>query len=104
MIQIIIALITAGATIINTFISKNTSKKVETIQELKKDIKKDLDSVKYENDKTYLTDFLSELEAGTPKSPIQIKRAYEIYEEYTKLHGNSYVHNKWEELVKKGVL
>lgn len=104
MVQIIIALITAGATIINTFISKNTSKKVETIQELKKDIKKDLDSVKYENDKTYLTDFLSELEAGTPKSPIQIKRAYEIYEEYTKLNGNSYVHNKWEELVKKGVL
>lgn len=104
MVQIIIALITAGATIINTFISKNTSKKVETMQELKKDIKKDLDSVKYENDKTYLTDFLSELEAGTPKSPIQIKRAYEIYEEYTKLNGNSYVHNKWEELVKKGVL
>lgn len=104
MVQIIIALITAGATIINTFISKNTSKKVETIQELKKDIKKDLDSVKYENDKTYLTDFLSEVEVGQPKTEIQKKRAYEIYEEYTKLNGNSYVHNKWEELVKKGVL
>lgn len=104
MVQIIIALITAGATIINTFISKSTSKKVETIQELKKDIKKDLNSVKYENDKTYLTDFLSEVEAGQPKTEIQKKRAYEIYEEYTKLNGNSYVHNKWEELVKKGVL
>ena len=104
MVQIIIAVITAGATIINTIISKNTSKKVETIEELKKDIKRNLDSVKYENDKTYLTDFLSELEAGIQKSPIQIKRAYEIYEEYTKLHGNSYVHSKWEELVKKGVL
>ncbi len=104
MVQIIIAIITAGATIINTFISKNTSKKIETIQELKQEIKKDLDSVKYENDKTYLTDFLSELENGIQKSPIQIKRAYEIYEEYTKLNGNSYVHNKWEELVKKGVL
>lgn len=104
MVQIIIALITAGATIINTFISKNTSKKVETIQELKRDIKKDLDSVKYENDKTYLTDFLSEVEVGQPKTEIQKKRAYEIYEEYTKLNGNSYVHNKWEELVKKGVL
>lgn len=104
MVQIIIALITAGATIINTFISKNTSKKVETIQELKRDIKKDLDSVKYENDKTYLTDFLSEVEAKQPKTEIQKRRAYEIYEEYTKLNGNSYVHNKWEELVKKGVL
>ena len=102
--QIIIALITAGATIINTFISKNTSKKVETIQELKRDIKKDLDSVKYENDKTYLTDFLSEVEAKQPKTEIQKRRAYEIYEEYTKLNGNSYIHNKWEELVKKGVL
>lgn len=104
MVQIIIALITAGATIINTFISKNTSKKVETIQELKRDIKKDLDSVKYENDKTYLTDFLSEVEAKQPKTEIQKRRAYEIYEEYTKLNGNSYLHNKWEELVKKGVL
>lgn len=104
MVQIIIALITAGATIINTFISKGTSKKVETIQELKKDIKKDLNSVKYENDKTYLTDFLSEVEAKQSKTEIQKRRAYEIYEEYTKLNGNSYVHNKWEELVKKGVL
>ena len=104
MVQIIIALITAGATIINTFISKSTSQKVETIQELKRDIKKDLNSVKYENDKTYLTDFLSEVEGGQLKTEIQKKRAYEIYEEYTKLHGNSYVHNKWEELVKKGVL
>ena len=104
MVQIIIAVITAVATIINTIISKNTSKKVETIEELKKDIKKDLDSVKYENDKTYLTDFLSEVEAGTQKSQIQIKRAYEVYEEYTKLNGNSYVHDKWQELVKEGVL
>lgn len=104
MVQIIIAAITAGATIINTIISKNTSKKVETIEELKKDIKRNLDSVKYENDKTYLTDFLSELEAGIQKSPIQIKRAYEVYEEYTKLNGNSYVHDKWQELVKEGVL
>ena len=71
---------------------------------MKKDIKKDLNSVKYENDKTYLTDFLSEVEAKQPKTEIQKRRAYEIYEEYTKLNGNSYVHNKWEELVKKGVL
>lgn len=100
MVQIIIAVITAGATIINTIINKNTSKKVASIEELKKNI----DSVKYENDKTYLTDFLSEVEAGQAKTEIQKQRAYEIYEEYTKLNGNSYVHSKWEELVKKGVL
>ncbi len=49
-----------------------------------------------EHDKTYLTDFLSDIENKQPKSDIQIKRAYEIYEEYTNLKGNSYVHSKWE--------
>jgi len=67
---------------------------------LKKEIKED----KREKDKTYLTDFLSDLENGQTKSDIQIKRAYEVYEEYSDLHGNSYVHDKWEELVKEGVL
>lgn len=57
-----------------------------------------------EHDKTYLTDFLSDIENKQSKSDIQIKRAYEIYEEYTNLKGNSYVHSKWEELEKKGAL
>ena len=104
MVEIIITVITAGATIINTIISKITNKKVEKIEEIKQELIKDLNSVKYENDKTYLTDFLSELELGNKKSPIQIKRAYEVYEEYTDLNGNSYVHDKWQELVSKGKL
>lgn len=102
--EVVIALIGAGASIITAIISKNTSRKVETIQDIKQELIKDLNSVKYENDKTYLTDFLSELEAGNKKSPIQIKRAYEVYEEYTKLNGNSYIHDKWEELVSNGKL
>ena len=32
------------------------------------------------------------------------KRAYEIYEEYTKNDGNSYIHDKWEEVKNKGLL
>lgn len=104
MIEIIITIITAVATIINTIISKMTSKKIETIQDIKEEFKKDLNLVRYENDKTTLTNFLSEIELGEKKSQIQIRRAYEVYEEYTKLNGNSYVHDKWEELVKKGKL
>lgn len=104
LIEIIVTFITAGATIINTVISKRTSKKIETIQDIKEEFKKELNLVKYENDKTNLTNFLSEVEAGTKKSPIQIRRAYEVYEEYTKLNGNSYIHDKWEELVREGKL
>lgn len=104
MVEIIIALIGAGASILTAFMSKNTNKKVETIQDIKQDFCKEINAVKYENDKTYLTDFLSEIESGNKKSPIQIKRAYEVYEEYTKLNGNSYIHDKWEELVSNGKL
>ncbi len=93
MIQIILAFIAIIPSVATLIVNCYQNKKIDKI-----------DKVRLESDKTYLIDFLSELEAGIQKSPIQIKRAYEIYEEYTKLRGNSYVHNKWEELVKKGVL
>lgn len=92
-------------------ISNQTNKKIETLESIKAEFKKELEAVKKEmkenqkeHDKTYLTDFLSDIENKQPKSDIQIKRAYEIYEEYTNLKGNSYVHSKWEELEKKGAL
>ena len=55
-------------------------------------------------DKTYLINFLSDLENGIKKTEIQIKHAYEIYERYTKNGGNSYVHDKWDECKNKGLL
>jgi ABC-type siderophore export system fused ATPase/permease subunit len=115
MVDIIIAIITAVATITNTVISKMTSKKVETIQDIKEDFKKEIQTIQkqhkeeidkhiLEADKTYLTNFLSEIENGVKKSEIQIRRAYEVYEEYKSKNGNSYVHDKWEELVGNGKL
>ena len=115
MVEIIITLITATATVINTIISKKTNKKVETIQEIKNEFKKDIEAIQeqhrlemdkhiLEADKTYLTNFLSEVENGDAKTEIQIKRAYEVYEEYKSKHGNSYVHDKWQELVSNGKL
>lgn len=93
MIQIIVAFISIIPSVATLIVNCYQNKKIGKI-----------DKVRLESDKTYLTDFLSEVEGGQLKTEIQKKRAYEIYEEYTKLHGNSYVHNKWEELVKKGVL
>lgn len=97
--------------IINTIISKRTNKKVDSISDLKKDIadmreesKRDMVEHTLDADKTYLINFLSELENGTEKTDVQIKRAYEIYERYSKNGGNSYVHDKWEECKRKGLL
>lgn len=98
-------------TIINTIISKKTNKKVDNIENLNKKIdkmreesKKDMIEHTLDADKTYLINFLSELENGLKKTDVQIKRAYEIYERYSKNGGNSYVHDKWEESKKKGLL
>ena len=77
---------------------------MKKIEDIKSEFEEKLNVVKREHDKTYLTDFLSDVERGQTKTKLQIKRAYEIYEEYTKLNGNSYVHDKWEELVKEGIL
>lgn len=108
---VIVALITVAGTIINTVISKRTNKKVNSISDLKKEMtvmreesKKEMKEHLLESDKTYLINFLSELENGIIKTDIQIKRAYEIYERYTKNGGNSYVHDKWEECKLKGLL
>ena len=57
-----------------------------------------------DNDKTYLTDFISDIEAGEPKAEIQIMRAKEIKQDYNRRGGDSYVDDKWEELKNKGLL
>ena len=92
-ITIVVALINAIGMIVNTIISKKTNKKVDNLQEHILDA-----------DKTYLINFLSEIEMNVEKTDIQIKRAYEIYERYTKNGGNSYVHDKWEDLKKKELI
>lgn len=97
--------------IINTIISKKTNKKVDNIENLNKKIdkmreesKKDMIEHTLDADKTYLINFLSDLENSIKKTDVQIKRTYEIYERYCKNGGNSYVHDKWEECKRKGLL
>ena len=71
---------------------------------MREESKKDMIEHTLDADKTYLINFLSDLENGIKKTDGQIKRAYEIYERYCKNGGNSYVHDKWEEVKAKGLL
>ena len=71
---------------------------------MRNESKKDMLEHTIDADKTYLINFLSDLENGVPKTEVQIKRTYEIYERYVNNGGNSYVHDKWEEVKKKGLL
>ena len=108
---IIVAFITVAGTIANTLLTNKTNKKVDKIEDMNKKIdkmreesKKDMLEHTIDADKTYLINFLSDLENGIQKTDMQIKREYEIYKRYTKNGGNSYVHDKWEECKNKNLL
>ena len=83
---------------------KNVTNLKQEVEQYRKDTKKDMAKHILEYDKTYLTDFLSDLENGVVKTEIQKKRAYEVYEEYSENGGNSYIHDKWEECKSKNLL
>lgn len=105
MSAVLVAIISAVGVILNTIISKRQDKKLEKIETIKSEFKTALNDLKRENSKTYLTDFITDLENGEAKSEIQIQRACEIYNEYTgELNGNSYIHKRWTNLEKKGML
>lgn len=51
--------------------------------------------------KNYLVRFLADVENGEKLDNVEIERAYEVYDHYTKdLKGNSYIHDKWERLMR----
>lgn len=51
--------------------------------------------------KNYLVRFLADVENEEKLDNVEIERAYEVYDHYTHdLHGNSYIHDKWERLMK----
>lgn len=90
---IIIALIAGVPSSISAISSLLTNKKVKKI-----------DDLKYDADKTYLTDFISDVENGITKSDIQKQMAHEKYDEYVKFGGNSYVHEHWDNLRNKELI
>lgn len=92
---------------IATFISKTrkAGKNVidEKFQTALNPLEKKIDKIDENQCRNFLVDFLADIEKGQIKDEVQIKRAYEVYEHYTNdLHKNSYIHDKWEKLMKIG--
>lgn len=64
-------------------------------------INKKIDKIDENQCRNFLVDFLADVDKGIEKDEVQTKRAYEVYEHYTEdLHKNSYIHDKWERLMK----
>jgi hypothetical protein len=52
--------------------------------------------------KSYLVRYLADVERGIAVDVCETERAYEVMDIYTnKLHQNSYIHKRWEEVMEK---
>lgn len=65
---------------------------------------KEIDSVKFDNCKNYVVEFLSKVEEGRKITNDELLRFYENYELYTSMGGNSYVHAWVDRLKDEGKL
>lgn len=86
----IITIVTAITVVINKILKK-----------MFKPINEKIDRLDIGQARNYLVDFLADIENGEHKDECQIERAYELYDHYTNdLKGNSYIHSKWEKVMK----
>ena len=95
-------LIMAGFTFSKSFIAKilkPIDQKIDHIQEISS---KSRDNIELELIKMTLVNYISDVEHGIEKSQIQRQNAYELYDRYKTLGGNSYIHDRWDNLQKEG--
>lgn len=64
-------------------------------------INRKIDKLDINQCKNFLVTFLKSVEKGEEMDEVEIQRAHEVYDHYIKdLKGNSYIHDKWERLMK----
>ena len=92
---ILIGSLTGAITTIIVAVGKVVKKAVQPIYEK-------ISIVDMSQCKNFLVTFLEAVSNGENISETYKQRAYEAYEHYSKdLNGNSYIHDRWEKLMKK---
>lgn len=97
----LVTAITAICAFCKKIINKGFEPIYKKIDEQKEEINHRLDKLDINQCRNFLVNFLSDIEKGEEVNEIRVKRAYEVYDHYCELGGNSYIHDKWEKLMKK---
>jgi hypothetical protein len=93
------SLITAILVIGGFFVS--IYRMVRTVEKMKEKIDERLEEIDASACKNFLVRFLKDVEQGNEVDEVETQRAHEVYEHYIKdLHKNSYIHSKWNKLMK----
>lgn len=97
-----------GLTYLYTLTNKSATKWLKTclkpIEDKLEHIEKKTDDIDMSASKNFLVRFLADVEQGNTIDEIEKERFYETYEHYSKLGGNSYIHDKVEKLRKENKL
>lgn len=109
-LAIIAGIITSGG-VIYAFASKRLSKTIKStfnealtpVDDRLKVMEKKLEALDLSDCKNYMVQFLARAEKGVITSE-ETQRFWEIYDQYTRLGGNSYIHAKVEKLKEAGKL
>lgn len=101
-LSVLIGTITSLIAFSKSFISKLLKPINEKIEQLQEVSMKSRNNIELELIKMILVNFMSDIEQGNDKSQIQKQNAYELYDRYQALGGNSYIHDRWEKLIKEG--
>ena len=77
---------------------------VKVMREELEPMRKQLETVDLENCKNYLVTYISAVDRGEKKDPIEEERFWEEYEHYQRIGGNSYIKTKVDQLKAAGKL
>ena len=97
----LIGAITVIVVAVNKILDRQFKKRFEPVTDEIINIKNDLKTMDIGQCKNFLVRFLKDKENGIELDPVEEQRAYETYDHYKNdLGQNSYIHDKWEKLMK----
>ncbi len=94
----ITSIITYSKTVMNKIL-KPINTKIDELQQISI---KSRNNIELELIKVILVNFINDIEQDNFKTQMQKQNAYELYDRYKSLGGNSYIHERWNKLIKEG--
>lgn len=104
---VLVAVITILPSLINIIFGILNTKKANKITDIKDEmklIKEEIQNFRVDEIRRYLVDQLNDIENDIVKSEEQKKEIYKAYDYYVQHGGNSYIHTKFDRLVKENKL
>ena len=103
-VGVLIGSITTIVAVLKKFIAKILKPIEKKIDDLQENSSKSRNAIELELVKIILVNFVNDVDQGVEKTAIQKRNAYELYDRYKVLGGNSYVHDRWKKLNDEGKL